>query len=129
MSTVQIIERDGQPEWAVIPYADYARMEELLADIKDTDDILAFRADLAAGREELVPVEVVDRLLAGEAPVRVWRRHRGLTQQALAAAAGLSKSYLSQIESGKKTGTLETLGRLARVLGLEVDDLAPAGRA
>ena len=102
-------------------------MEELLADIRDTGDIHAFRADLAAGREELIPAEVVDRLLAGEAPVRAWRAHRGLTQQALAAVAGLSKSYLSQIESGRKTGTLETLGHLARVLGVEVDDLAPAG--
>ena len=101
-------------------------MEELLADIRDSGDIHAFQADLAAGSEELIPAAVVDRLLAGEAPVRVWRGHRGMTQQALAAAAGLSKSYLSQIESGKKTGTLETLRRLARVLGVEVDDLAPA---
>jgi hypothetical protein len=40
--------------------------------------------DSAAGEEELVPSDVVERLLAAENPIRVWRTHRGLTSAALA---------------------------------------------
>jgi transcriptional regulator with XRE-family HTH domain len=46
-----------------------------------------------------------------------------LTQQALADQAEISTSYLSQIESGKRTGTTAVLGRLAAALNLDIDDL------
>jgi DNA-binding XRE family transcriptional regulator len=123
MSNVQIIEKDGHPEWAVIPYADYRRLMDLVADIEDARDIDAFRTALAEGREELVPDSVVERILDGESPLRVWREYRGLTQQALADAAGVGKSYISQIESRHKTGTADTLGRLARALRIDLEDL------
>jgi len=37
---VQIIKRDGTPEWAVIPYVDYLRLlekAEILQDVRDYD--------------------------------------------------------------------------------------------
>ena len=37
-----------------------------------------------AGREFLIPSETLRRELAGESPVKLWREHRGLTQQELA---------------------------------------------
>ena len=39
-------------------------------------------------------------------------------------ADGVSKGYLSQIESGHKFGTLDRLRRLAAVLDVTLDDLA-----
>ncbi len=126
MSAVQIIEKNGRPEWAVIPYADYRRLLELVADAQDVRDIESFHAALDVGQEELIPAEVVDRILDGDSPLRVWREYRGLTQQALADAAGVGKSYVSQIESGRKVGTVETLSRLARALEVELDDLTSA---
>ncbi len=126
MSAVQIIEKNGRPEWAVIPYADYRRLLELVADAQDVHDIESFHAALDVGQEELIPAEVVDRILDGDSPLRVWREYRGLTQQALADAAGVGKSYVSQIESGRKVGTVETLSRLARALEVELDDVTPA---
>jgi len=44
-------------------------------------------------------------------------------QQALAQAAAISVPYLSQIESGRRTGSAEVLASLARALGRSVDDL------
>jgi len=126
MSAVQIIEKNGRPEWAVIPYTDYQRLLELVADAQDIRDIELFHAALDAGQEELVPAEIADRILDGESPLRVWREHRRMTQQTLAHAAGVGKSYVSQIESGRKTGTVETLSRLAQALEVDLDDLAPA---
>lgn len=86
-----------------------------------SDEELYDRADAEGG--ESFPAEVVDRLLAGRNPIRVYRDHRGMTQGALAAAAGLHPVYLSQIETGKRTGSARTLAAIAEALGVTVDDL------
>ncbi len=86
-----------------------------------SDEELYDRADAEGG--ESFPTEVVDRLLAGQNPIRVYRDHRGMTQGALAAAAGIHPVYLSQIETGKRTGSAKTLVAIAEALGVTVDDL------
>ncbi len=72
---------------------------------------------------ELFPAEVVDRLLSGESPIRVYRTYRGMTQKRLAEAAGIDPVYLSQIETGKRTGSLRTLAAIARILDVDPGDL------
>ncbi len=86
-----------------------------------SDEELYDRADAEGG--ESFPAEVVDRLLAGQNPIRVYRDHRGMTQGALAAAAGIHPVYLSQIERGRRTGSARTLAAIAEALGVTVDDL------
>ena len=51
------------------------------------------------------------------------RNYRGMTQNALAAAADINAVYLSQIETGKRTGSARTLAALAKALQVTVDDL------
>jgi DNA-binding XRE family transcriptional regulator len=119
---VQIIEKNGQIEWAVIPYAEYQKLleaSEMLADIQAYD--LA-KAQIDAG-EELIPSAVVYALLDGENPIRVWRARRGLTQQQVADRAGISKPYLSQLESGKRRGGVEVLQKIAQVLEVSLEDV------
>ena len=98
-----------------------------LIDAKETvDDIAAlaeFRQKLAAGEEELIPFEIVNRLLSGENRIRVWREHRGLSSAALAEKAAIAPAYLSQIETGKRDGTIETMRKIAAALNLTLDDL------
>lgn len=55
--------------------------------------------------------------------LRGLRQERGLTLQALAGRAGVSVSFLSEIESGKKYPKPEKLVELAAVLGVAYDDL------
>ncbi len=119
---VQIIEREGKPEWAVIPYTTYLRLTEdaeMLQDIRDYDEA---KKAIENG-EELVPSEVTYAILDGKNPIRVWREHRGFTQQRLAEIAGISTPYLSQIESGKRKGTTDALTAIAKALGLSWDDI------
>ena len=59
-----------------------------------------------------------------QASVRVWREKRGLTQDDLARRVGLSKSFLSEIENGKKTGSVKTLRGIAEALGIDLTRLA-----
>jgi len=94
--------------------------------VRDSADIAAYdrvKAALSAGEDELVPGAVADRLLAGDSPLRVWRDYRGLTQMALAGAAGVPQSVISAMENGKRTPSLSTLRALARALGVDLDDL------
>jgi len=119
----QIIEKNGRPEFAVIPYEDYRHFLELLEDGADARVVAEFHEAYTAGREFMVPNEIVRRELAGESPIKLWREHRGLTQQELATRSGISKAYLSQIETGKRQGTVETISAIARSLEVPLDVL------
>jgi transcriptional regulator with XRE-family HTH domain len=48
-----------------------------------------------------------------------------LTQTQLALVIGISRAYLAQIEAGERTGTLEIVARLARVLDCLIEQLMP----
>ena len=86
-------------------------MVPALEDAADSAAIEQAWAEDAAG--ETIPGEVVKAILAGESPLRVWRKHREFTLDALAERVGVSKGYLSQIENGQKPGTLGLFRRLA----------------
>jgi DNA-binding Xre family transcriptional regulator len=110
-------------EMVVLPVGDYQTLvdaAEMADDVATYDEI---KRKLASGEEELIPAEYVDRMLAGENRVMVWREFRGLSGSELSDKAGISQAYLSQIESGKRSGTVATLKKIAIALGLAVDDL------
>jgi len=55
----------------------------------DMKDAAVAQAKIAAG-EETWPEEIVGALVAGEHPVKVFRKYRGMTMAELAAAANIS---------------------------------------
>ena len=63
--------------------------------------------------------------------IKALRAERALQQRQLAEKAGLTPSMLSQIESGRLTPSLHTLGRVAGALGIPIASLfeqTPQGR-
>jgi DNA-binding XRE family transcriptional regulator len=56
--------------------------------------------------------------------IRDFREVTGQSQVTLAAAAGISQGYLSQLEAGEREPTLSIAARLARALRISLDDLA-----
>ncbi|MDY6835086.1 MAG: helix-turn-helix transcriptional regulator [Chloroflexota bacterium] len=122
--TVQIIKKDGKPEWAIIPYEVY---QQLIEDMEMLQDIQKYETakTIIENGEELVPSGVTYAILDGDNPIRVWREYRCLTQQQLADMAGINKAYLSQIETGKRTGTAKVLTNIAKALDLALDDIVP----
>jgi len=80
-------------------------------------------AFMAFKKRDYLPIELVDRMIAGEHPVRIWREHRGLTLAALSARSGVGFSYIAKIEHGKKPDSTSALKNLAEALGVETDDL------
>lgn len=55
--------------------------------------------------------------------VREERRKLGLSQEQLAAAAGLHRTYIGMIERAEKNLTLENIAKIAKALGLPIRDL------
>jgi DNA-binding XRE family transcriptional regulator len=117
--TTEIIQRKGR-RFAVVPLEDFERLQR---DAEMLDDIRAYDAAVA-DKGEMFPSEVVDRLVGGENPIRVFRDYRGLTQAQLAKAGKIARPYLAEIETGRKHGSVSVLMAIAAALQLELADIA-----
>jgi len=120
-------EKTAAGEVAILPRAEY---ETLLAKAEEFDEDEGTARLIERGRQEiesgalLLPLDVVDRLADGENPLRVFREWRALTQVDLAARSKLSQGYISDIESGRRTGTPAVLRQIADALQVPLDLLA-----
>ncbi len=120
---IEKISRGGK-QFAVIPVDELQKLiadAEMLADVKAYD---AAKVRLDLGEDEVVPFEITERRVAGESTVRIWREHRGLTQEKLAKTSRVSRGMIAAIEAGHKTGGIATLRRLAAALKVSLDNLA-----
>lgn len=63
------------------------------------------------------------------AAVRELRVRRGISQEGLASEAGLQRTYLNEVERGRRNVTLITIGRIAEALGVGVGELVGATEA
>lgn len=117
MNNIQYIEEKGKKAFAVIPIDEFERLIEAAEYTEDLHDI----ADGA--NDESFPQEFVEQLIKTDNPLSVWREYRGMTQKELQAASGISQGYITQIESGKKTGSVETLQALSHALDCDIEDL------
>ncbi|WP_253392330.1 helix-turn-helix domain-containing protein [Pseudomonas citronellolis] len=96
---VQVITRDGEAEYAVLPWADY---QALLA---------------AAGVRAAPPPAVAVTAAAPTASWRELREARGLSLENVAREVGISPSYLGMIESGEREVSEAIEHGLRRALG------------
>ena len=106
----------GGAACAIVPLKDYDALQEALEQAADAEALRLGRTD------EVIPMSMADRLYRENA-VRVWRTHRGMTATELAAAADISNSQLSAIESGDSSGSVAALQRIAEALEVTGDDL------
>lgn len=101
--TVQIIARDGEPEYAVLPWADY---QALLQAAGQQRAVVPSASAPAANRARLEQLQAL-------------REAKGLSPEGLARSVGISPHYLAMIESGERQPDAAILRSLAWELGLE----------
>ncbi|MFL5029718.1 MAG: helix-turn-helix domain-containing protein [Xanthobacteraceae bacterium] len=117
-------QKTSRGEVAILPRKEY---EALVAKAAEADEDAGTARLVARARKEvlagapLLPKDVVDRLAKGEKPVRVLREWRAMTQMDLSSKVGISQSHISDIESGRRTGTPATLRRIADALKVPLD--------
>ncbi len=114
MSAIQKLTIEGK-NYVLLSEEDY----EDLVDGLRADAIVA---GIKAG-EETWPLEFAMELSQSDSRIRSFRTYRKLSVSELAQAAGISQPYLSEIESGKKTGSVDVLKRIAAALKVDLDDI------
>ena len=70
-----------------------------------------------------VPHAVALAIINGGSPIAAYRQHLGLTLQALSGKTGLAVSYISEIERGRKAGSMAAMKGIAGALGTTIDVL------
>ena len=109
-TNAQIIEQNGRPAFAVIPYDEYLK--------------LVSKNQSKSDKDTKVPHEVVGLVIKKNINlVKAWRIHLGLTQKQVAQKAGISQSALSQMEKAKNNPHSATIEKLADAMGLSTDQL------
>ena len=87
-------------------------------------DFRAMTGRGGADNDNTLPPEILDQLAARQRhPLRILRDHRGLTQAELAKKAGISRPYLTEIETGRKEGSIRAMKALAQVLETDISFL------
>lgn len=120
---VQIIEKNGRPEWAVIPYKEFEVIQKAIEDAEDIRDIEENLRGIQKNKETVIPGEITFAILDGGNPIRVWREYKKIKLNELAKIVGISASYLSQIENGKRNPTIDTLKLIATALRVDPEVL------
>ena len=104
---IQIISRDGEPEYAVLPWDQYQALLKAAGQQQPTLPSPASTAQAAPG-QELRPL----------ADLRGLREAKGLAIETLARTVGISPSYLGLIESGERQPDAAIRRSLAWELGV-----------
>ena len=98
---VQVIERDGEPEYAVLPWAQYQALLH------------------AAGRMPEAAVLAADVAKSSLNQLKALREAKGLSVAELSRSVGISPHYLDMIESGERQPDAAIQRALAWHLGVD----------
>ena len=96
---VQVIKSDGEPQYAVLPWAEYQALLQ------------------AAGRAPELAEPPVESALA-LSQLKPLREAKGMSVEQLARAVGISPHYLGMIESGERQPDAAIQRALAWTLGV-----------
>ena len=104
---LQIITRDGEPEYAVLPWSEYQALLKAAG-------LGGIRPSIGGGEAK----SCLPEALPGFDQVRNLREAKGLAIEVLARAVGISPSYLTLIESGERQPDAAIRRSLAWELGV-----------
>lgn len=146
--SVQVIMKEGRPEWAVLPYDEYETLLALAeqartaqATSSDTSQSASSQVDALKVEEGISPqdreklrgnlmqqLSGVSQLAAkggfSGAKAAELRESKGLDVAMIAREIGISPVYLQQIEAGEREPSEPILRNIARALDVDADLLS-----
>ncbi|MCG8296403.1 helix-turn-helix domain-containing protein [Pseudomonas entomophila] len=105
---IQVISRDGQPEYAVVPWEQY---QALLVAAGQAPASTSSSTDNSASTPQSASLSSLDQLAS-------LRQAKGLAPEQLARTVGISPAYLAMIEAGERRPDAAILRSLAWHLGV-----------
>ncbi|MND71964.1 helix-turn-helix protein [compost metagenome] len=105
---IQVISRDGQPEYAVVPWDQYQALLRAAGQAEHRFSETSPPASVTPTATELPALQALQAL----------REAKGLALEALARTVGISPSYLAMIESGERVPDAAIRRSLAWELGV-----------
>jgi DNA-binding XRE family transcriptional regulator len=120
---IQTLTTESGEELVVLSRRDY---DALLARLGDeaAEDRMTMIIAAEARADAPLPEPVSTAILKGDSLLKALRNWRGLTQVQLAEAAGIGQGYLSELEGRAKSGSPDTLTKLAQRLNVPIEWLA-----
>ena len=112
---IQTLMTDKGEELVVMSRRDYDALLARAGD-EDAEDRMTLLLAAEGRTESPLPDPVSAAVLNGDSLLRALRAWRGVTQADLSARAGINQGYLSELEMRSKTGSAETLSKLAAAL-------------
>jgi ribosome-binding protein aMBF1 (putative translation factor) len=117
-------QKTGKGEVAILPRKEYealaARAEEAEEDAGTVRLVARARKEVAEGAP-LIPMEIAERIAAGDHPIRAMREWRDMTQMELSYRTNFGQGYISDLESGRRKGTVAALRTIAEALRVPLD--------
>lgn len=86
---------------------------------EEAEDRITLIIAAEARAETPLPEPVSAAILGGDSILRALRTWRGMTQTELAIRSGINQGFISEIENRTKTGTIETIAKLAAALDVQ----------
>jgi DNA-binding XRE family transcriptional regulator len=108
----------------LIPFEEYERLIEAAEDAVDVRVASEIKRLLATGEEELIPPKLLTEWSTAKTSFASGVNIAACPQKELAEATGLAAPYISQLETGKREGTIETFKKIAAALRVDIDDIA-----
>ncbi len=119
-------QKTAKGEVAILPRKEYealaAKAAEAVEDAGTARLVARARKDVAEGAP-LIPMDVVERIAAGEHPIRAVRAWRDITQLELSYRTNIGQGYISDLECGRRKGTVAALRVIAGALRVPLDIL------
>jgi DNA-binding XRE family transcriptional regulator len=114
----QTIKTPNGEEMVVLPKVAFDELRRAVTEAEEEgDDIAIYDARKADGAGSApLPAEVTMALLRGDRRIKAVRKWKGVTQQELSHAAGVTQGHLSDLETGRRTVRAETARTIAKAL-------------
>ena len=116
---VKFFTTPGGEDVAVLARADFEALALLAAEAEeDAADVAIYDARMAEASPPLPP-EVSAAVLRGDSLLKAVRNWRDVTQLHVLAKTDIGQGYLSDLESGRRKGSQETLSKLAKLYDVD----------
>ena len=113
---VQFFTTPQGEDMAILAKADYETLLALAAEIDEDETDIALYDARKAEQSPALPKEITSLMSQGMSLLKAVRKSQGKTQMYVADfKMNIGQAFLSDLESGKRKGTPETLAKLAQI--------------